>query len=240
MCIYEDDTHSPGKKRTRGLCSKHYARWLKYGDCAANKLPQRSDAPVSEKLTLIGWTVTDSGCWEWAGSRTQGGYGRLGGVKTHRLAYEAWVGPIGEGLVVRHKCDNPPCINPEHLETGTHKDNMQDMYARNRNRSGTQRLTPKDVTFIREQYWDCGVSIVDLSNNMAISLSHTTRIVTGAKYPDIAGPIGTLDPRKLSWGDVSYIRSIGTGETNKDLASKFGVDPSIISKVKHGHRWKQE
>ena len=50
----------------------------------------------------------------------------------------------------------------------------------------------------------------------------------------------TLDPRKLSWGDVSYIRSIGTGETNKDLASKFGVDPSIISKVKHGHRWKQE
>ena len=157
MCIYEDDTHSPGKKRTRGLCSKHYARWLKYGDCAANKLPQRSDAPVSEKLTLIGWTVTDSGCWEWAGSRTQGGYGRLGGVNTHRLAYEAWVGPIGEGLVVRHKCDNPPCINPEHLETGTNKDNTRDMITRGRDRivgskNSRAKFTDQDVLDIRMEY----------------------------------------------------------------------------------------
>lgn len=51
----------------------------------------------------------------------------------HRLAYELWIGPILEGRVVRHKCDNPPCINPDHLLEGLQSDNVNDMIERNRN-----------------------------------------------------------------------------------------------------------
>lgn len=87
-----------------------------------------------ELVILARFTVTPSGCWEWQGSRDRDGYGRVQrsafGVcwfeKTHRLSYEFYVGEIPCGLHVLHRCDNPPCINPEHLYCGTHQENMRD------------------------------------------------------------------------------------------------------------------
>jgi len=77
----------------------------------------------------------------------------------HRWVYEQHHGPIPEGMVVRHKCDNPPCINIEHLEIGTHQDNMNDMVIRGRARwgenkkrgeeNGKAKLTEKEVREIR-------------------------------------------------------------------------------------------
>jgi len=65
----------------------------------------------------------------------------------HRLAWELWVGPIPDGLQVRHTCDNPPCCNPAHLLLGTQADNARDMVKRRR--SGVEKLTPDDVRAIR-------------------------------------------------------------------------------------------
>lgn len=72
----------------------------------------------------------DTKCWEWQGAKTRTGYGRMK-VKgqawmAHRYMYTLSKGEIPEGLVVMHKCDNPCCINPEHLTVGTQKDNMED------------------------------------------------------------------------------------------------------------------
>lgn len=82
--------------------------------------------------------VAASGCWEWPGERTGvNGYGRVrvDGRKesVHRLAYEAFVGPIPTGQHVLHRCDNPPCWRPDHLFTGTLSDNKQDEIAKGRN-----------------------------------------------------------------------------------------------------------
>jgi len=68
---------------------------------------------------------------------TNFGYGRLrvGNRKTmlaHRFSYEAHVGPIPKGMFVCHKCDNPLCVNPDHLFVGTASDNMQDMHRKGR------------------------------------------------------------------------------------------------------------
>ena len=77
-------------------------------------------------------------CWEWAKSRMKlrGGYGqvRIEGrtLKAHRVAYGLWVGSIPNGHCVLHRCDNPPCINPDHLFTGTHRDNALDKVAKGR------------------------------------------------------------------------------------------------------------
>lgn len=78
-------------------------------------------------------------CIEWPKGRTGAGYGAvmLGGKQrlAHRVAYcnanRVTLDSI-EGQIVRHKCDNPPCVNPEHLELGTHKDNTQDCLRRGR------------------------------------------------------------------------------------------------------------
>lgn len=91
---------------------------------------------LAERL-MGSYTVTESGCWEWNKSRQvrRGGYGqlRVGGktLRASRAAYEAWVGPC-VGRWVLHKCDNPPCINPDHLFLGDAVDNSHDMWDKGR------------------------------------------------------------------------------------------------------------
>lgn len=73
---------------------------------------------------------TDS-CWLWKGKRRSHGYGVISvngkPMGAHRVSYELFVGPIPEGLVVRHYvCNNPNCVNPEHLKLGTSEDNAWD------------------------------------------------------------------------------------------------------------------
>lgn len=76
------------------------------------------------------------GCWIWIPPMSKRGYGQLkadGKVwRVHRLSYELYVGAIPNGLVVRHRCDTPSCVNPDHLILGTQADNMRDMAERGR------------------------------------------------------------------------------------------------------------
>lgn len=72
---------------------------------------------------------TNGGCWLWP---VKSGYGVFKGKRAHRLSYEAFVGPIPDGLFVCHKCDVPACCNPDHLFVGTALDNSRDMVAKGR------------------------------------------------------------------------------------------------------------
>lgn len=80
--------------------------------------------------------VLESGCWEWQGftHKEPNPYGEMSyrgkAQRTHRLSYTLFKGPIPEGLDICHRCDYKRCINPEHLFTGTHRDNMMDMRAK--------------------------------------------------------------------------------------------------------------
>lgn len=77
----------------------------------------------------------DEYCWTWKGGKGAQGHGRFwlnGSMRVaSRVAFIIWNGPIPEGLLVLHNCDNPPCCNPRHLRVGTSLDNITDMYARN-------------------------------------------------------------------------------------------------------------
>lgn len=118
----------------KGMCSSHYGNLRRYG----HAIPRR-DWSIEDALDDTGWTITDTDCWEWRGDRNELGYGRLtltrkglDKARVHRLMFERYFGPIPDGSVVRHKCDNPPCSNPDHLELGTMADNSQDMVERGR------------------------------------------------------------------------------------------------------------
>lgn len=87
---------------------------------------------------------TDTGCWEWIGGKRDGRYGafKLNGknYRPHRLVYE-WFNnkKIPNNLLICHKCDNPKCVNPEHLFLGTNQDNADDMVKKGRSSNGDDR-----------------------------------------------------------------------------------------------------
>jgi hypothetical protein len=97
---------------------------------------------LSEGLIARFWAKVDKRgpdeCWPWIGAKNPFGYGKISNgkrgvqAKAHRVAYEIAVGLPPGDLVVRHKCDNPPCVNPSHLEAGTQADNVHDMVSRGR------------------------------------------------------------------------------------------------------------
>lgn len=85
-----------------------------------------------------------TGCWLLSASVDRDGYGiaslRQIERKAHRLSYAAFVAPIPETLHALHRCDTPPCVNPDHLFLGTNADNVRDMHAKGRGRNGNGHL----------------------------------------------------------------------------------------------------
>lgn len=109
---------------------------------------------------LSRYEVDENGCWNWTGRIIKQGdeysppYGAISLTKNtklfiHRLAYAYHTGAEPGALVVRHMCDNTLCMNPDHLTTGTHDENMRDRQARGRTARGRQikdgQLTERDI-----------------------------------------------------------------------------------------------
>ena len=154
------------KIMARGWCGTHYKRWYRHGDPLAEVNRRAPDGATPEqRLNSVGWATFNrrphlTPCWEWSGLTDRAGYGRVFDgqrvAAAHRVAYATWVGPLADGVHVLHQCDNPPCINPDHLHTGDDAANMAEMVARKRSDNGERRwsskLTDQDVADIRAAY----------------------------------------------------------------------------------------
>lgn len=108
--------------RARGWCATHYSRWRRNGTIE----------DIYPTLTERFWAKVDGRgegvCWSWTAALASGGYGlftvheRM--VLSHRFAYELLVGPIPDGLHIDHLCRNRRCVNPDHLEPVTCRENV--------------------------------------------------------------------------------------------------------------------
>jgi hypothetical protein len=151
----------------------------------------RDRRPLLDRF--FGNVVKADGCWEWSGTRHPFGYGRItmDGKTTfaHRASWVIHRGPVPEGLFVRHKCDNPPCCNPDHLELGTAKQNMEDKCARGRAARGVNvgmgKLLDEDVLAIRRVYLE-GVGRSELARRYGVNRSVITRVINRKSHAYLA------------------------------------------------------
>ncbi len=108
-------------------------------------------------------------------------------VSIARYIYEECFGKIPEGMIVRHKCDNHNCINPAHMEVGTHADNMWDMVSRNRSTLGEKnpasKLTTAEVNEIKELRGS--LSITKIAEKYNISVTQVWRVWTGENWKEV-------------------------------------------------------
>lgn len=132
----------------------------------------------------------EQACWEWKMRLNDNGYGWLwrtkgGHVLAHRMAYALENGYVPAGLVVRHLCHNPHCVNPCHLALGTYHDNRQDDLAAGKypvgERNASARLTDCGAVLIRQMF-KAGVTQTDISKKFGLSLSLICKVVRNRRW----------------------------------------------------------
>jgi hypothetical protein len=163
----------------KGYCRKHYDRIRSHG---APDLGRRKPNP-DQIGRLLSHTRREGDCLVWTARRNTSGYGQMQtkdfGASAHRHSYRLFKGDIPEGMVVRHTCDNPPCVNPEHLIVGTDADNIRDRDTRNRTargqRNGGARLSWDEVLEIRNLL-DAGHLQQPLADRFGVGQTTISRI----------------------------------------------------------------
>jgi len=132
--------------------------------------------------------IQNNGCLEWTKCYNTDGYPRTtwnghSNGKVHRIVYELYNKQDPTGLVVRHTCDNPKCINPNHLLLGTPTDNMRDRDSKGRH--GAAKLSHSEVRMIRDLYATGKYKQKDLAIQFKVSYGNINSIVNHNHFKSV-------------------------------------------------------
>lgn len=160
-------------------------------------IPEISPEQLEQFKSLI-TRLPDNYCMPWHGAQTRRGYGVFhirgrGVFRAHRIAYCLATGDKVGGICVLHRCDNPPCCNPEHLFKGTTADNVADKMKKGRHRGGRgpkgsrhgrAKLNEDAVVKIRQQF-AAGATMNHLARTYGVSHPSIKRIVDGTGWTHV-------------------------------------------------------
>jgi hypothetical protein len=193
-------------------------------------------------------TKTSAGCWEFPSPTYKGRriYGSLGvGEKkkelAHRFSYELHNGPIPEGLFVCHRCDNPPCVNPDHLFLGTAQDNTADMDAKGR------RVTPRGedsgsavlTADLALEIWRSNGRRSDIASKFGVSRGAVQAIHEGKTWRHVTGGpaqrerLKARQPHAATAQQIAEIASMTeAGARLVDISKSVGLSQVTVSKYR--------
>ncbi len=190
------------KARSRGLCSKHYLKSWRKSSLPNIKMKYTTTA-ASIRFDKFFKKPNDVLCWEWIGAKTKHGYGTFyveknKPVLAHRFSYELYKGKIKQGYVICHSCDNPSCVNPNHLWEGTISDNNLDCLKKGRHKSprlngekhGKHKLSEKQVIKIKEMQKE-GISQRNIAKNFNISFQHVSKLINAQRWAHLGDKNGS-------------------------------------------------
>jgi hypothetical protein len=165
------------------------------------------DIVLSEDDIIRFWSKVntkagDEACWTWKDAPNEGGYGTMSVAGTkilaHRIAWTLTNGPVPAKLLVLHRCNNPPCVNPAHLFVGTHADNAMDMEEKGRQKAVGRVLNEKMVRSIRRDFVD-GLSYEKLAAKYPVGKVAIRNIIGYKTWPNVGKSMKkAVERRKLA------------------------------------------
>jgi hypothetical protein len=176
-------TANAARAKSAKYCTKHCSS-------LAREKSRRERVSAEDRF----WSFVDrSGeCWIWTGWCDKDGYGGFrwhdGQERAHRVSWEIAHGPIPEGHLILHRCDNPPCVNPDHLYDGTQQDNMTEKSDKGRGATGERhpmaKLTEDAVRNIRSRLTQ-GESLSSIGRVYGVHMGTIWRIREGRLWKDV-------------------------------------------------------
>ena len=161
-------------------------------------------------------TISTDGCWLWTSPSTApGGYGTASfygkKYRVTRMVYVVFHGAVHKNEMVCHRCDNPSCVNPEHLFLGTPADNVRDMVSKGRNRwprgtaNGNSRLNKEKVLEIHDRRAR-GEVVRTIAEDFGVSQTTIRDIVDGRKWKHISPALSPKPEKKCgTCGGKGYV-----------------------------------
>lgn len=195
-------------------------------------------------------------CWVWTGSKSGRGYGRFGvtwkrGEYSHRYSWQLAHGQAPGPYFVCHHCDNPPCVNPEHLFLGDHAANAEDMVAKGRAKNGgglagadnpNAKLTNDQVIELLRLYREEDLTQLAIAERLGVSRTEVGRILRGKNWSlgrEKTGPLYRRGARggmaKLTEEQARAI--LDSSGTTAAVAREFGVSPNLVGLIRRGKVW---
>lgn len=184
-CACEQPFPQKGKRRRCPLCLHAYrAKWK----ADHHSRPLADVSLHLERLFELCMPEPNSGCWIWMGPKgSSSGYGSFTyanrNERSHRASYLLHKGEIPDGMWVLHKCDNPSCVNPDHLFLGNAQDNSTDMSVKGR--SGAAKLSPELVKEIRTKALEPGATYRGLGRQYGVTDVTIRNAVMGKNYAHV-------------------------------------------------------
>lgn len=192
--------------------------------------------PLVDRFTEKYEVDQKSQCWEWKGCKFDYGYGLIHVGKrrhevAHRVSYRLHCGDIPEGMIVRHQCDNPSCVNPDHLLLGTYLENMADMKSKGRARILTSNQVKEVLGLL-----DSGYSQTVVGRMFGVSRSTIADAIAAAARGDFGGTVGAQPTGKyvkLSCAQRDdIIARLKASEPIISIARSYDIDRRTVRNIR--------